>query len=159
MPGMISKWRAAAKAALKALSVTRLSDLDDDATSLPSVTAARRQADKLVGDGSRSSVIMAPLLWLAKKASALPLSVMTDDDAEVDRPEMLDLLTWPLRFEIAIDVPLYGNAYLEIIRGSHGPAGAPALLAGRVGRTAGSAGGSRRARRRQGHSPRARCRG
>ena len=105
---------------MKALAVTRLSDLDDDATSLPSVTAARRQADKLVGDGSRSSVIMAPLLWLAKKASALPLSVMTDDDAEVDRPEMLDLLTWPLRFEIAIDVPLYGNAYMEILRGGMG---------------------------------------
>ena len=113
MAGKTRRWFGRALKALNFIGET-------DTTGLPAAKEALQQADKLVGDGTRASVIMAPLIWLAKKASTVPLDVMTDDRKVVNRPEMVDLIDQALLFETSIDVPLYGNAYVEIVRGGFG---------------------------------------
>ena len=106
--------------ALKALSIRYLPDLDGDYTSLAAgLGESRTQSSKLVGDGTKSSVIMAPMLWLAKQVAKVPLAVMRDMEV-VEVPGMLELIHQRVLFEASIDVPLYGNAYIEIVRGGLG---------------------------------------
>ena len=73
-----------------------------------------------VGDGTRSSVTMAPLLWLGRQVSTIPIVLQDAAGAVVDNPVVTGLLTQRLLFSAAIDHALSGNVYLERILGGDG---------------------------------------
>lgn len=83
-----------------------------------SPVAAIQRAESTVGNGTTLSVLMAPLLWLARSVRSIDLNVSDADGDVRDEPDMLALVQKRLLFQAAIDLALYGNAYIEIERGS-----------------------------------------
>lgn len=73
-----------------------------------------------VGDGTRLSVLMAPVWWIARNGWRVRLSILDGNDQPVEAPEMVSLLPARLRFAMLADLALFGNAYAEIVRGSAG---------------------------------------
>ena len=98
----------------KSLTIT-----DGDVTTVANL-ATLTAAEQIVGAGTWLSVLMAPLLWLARNVSTIALCIKNQDGEEVDLPDLLALVTPRIMYSAAIDLALYGNVYIEIERGSMG---------------------------------------
>lgn len=77
------------------------------------------KATKTVGSGERASVLMGPVLWIAKQVLTIDVQVYRDERVVAEHPA-LALVRDRTVFALAIDVTIYGNAWLEIVRGSMG---------------------------------------
>lgn len=106
--------------ARKALDFVRLDGSDPDALTGTSDIATTRLAERAVGNGQSASVLMAPVVWIARTLSRVPIAVLDAEGAEVDRPDITALLTPRLLFSLAVDLAIYGDAYAEIERGGMG---------------------------------------
>lgn len=93
---------------------------DDDQAFTPS------KAKQKVGNGLATSIVTAPVFWIARQASSIKFSVRSLEDEETEIPDhpLLKLLEQPNEYHthsalwmaIAIDLTLTGNAYIEIER-------------------------------------------
>ena len=70
-----------------------------------------------IGSGRKLSLLMAPVGWIARSVSGVPLDVTDVDGEPVEAPELAALLDRDLLYAVAADYTLYGNSYLEIERG------------------------------------------
>lgn len=105
----------------KALTFVRLDGTpadDDFGTRADSPTG--RLAQEAIGDGQQTSILMAPVVWLARTLSRVPIQVLDADGEPQDRPEIAGLMRRNLLYSCAIDLALYGDAYAEIERGGMG---------------------------------------
>lgn len=118
--GRIRSWLSGM--ARKAINFVRLdgSPIDDDDLGVNTRGPVSRLAARAVGDGQSASVLMAPVVWLARTLSRVPIAVLDADGAEVDRPELTAMLDPRLMFSAAVDLTLYGDAYVELLRGGMG---------------------------------------
>ena len=90
-----------------------------------SVFAAREQAIETIGTGKTSSILMAPLFFIAKNVSSVPIILLDEEDEDVtdQNQELLQLIDKDKIYMLAMDYSLFGNAFLEIIRNSYGGVG------------------------------------
>lgn len=81
-----------------------------------------------IGDGMSSSLIMAPILWMARTFPEAPIQVLDGEDVEVERHPMVQLLRRPNKFYSGITLwmatliswVLDGNAYWIKVRNQMG---------------------------------------
>ena len=83
---------------------------------------------KKIGDGLGTSVVTAPVFWIARQASSTVFRALTSDEKDIPDHPLLDLLEQPneyythsaLWMALAIDYTINGNAYIEIERYTRG---------------------------------------
>lgn len=84
------------------------------------------KAAQKVGNGLATSIVTAPVFWIARQASSIKFSIKNANDEEQEFPDhkLLQLLDQPNEYHthsamwmaVAVDLTLTGNAYIEIER-------------------------------------------
>ena len=81
----------------------------------PKSSLSRAEMTEILGGEERASVLMAPAMWIGRAVASLPLVAKLGETMVANHPA-LALMPTALRFRLALDLAVYGNAYCEIIR-------------------------------------------
>ena len=86
------------------------------------INSANVAASETVGKGTSLSVLMAPMMYISRNVSAVPVKMLDSDERDVSENYrfVLRMLPQKLMYALSFDYVLYGNAYLEIVRDNIG---------------------------------------